>query len=225
MQADQYDQSPEQITLTNQWLHTKKRGRDDDEIERDRKKVAAKKREKVFKRSPSIRVEDAIVREEVQPEVELSALTQTEVLEACVDESCSTSNDSAFSSKLISPAVKRRLHSRIDTPPVELRTIPKSRTRRNTNPESRLVKDLNRQIIKQSNIICELRQQLHLISEILHNNKNTVPRDTIDTTRDKTDINILETKNEKNIIIGEKKSIGDTNVTTPRTNIVNLHIH
>ena len=52
-----------------------------------------------------------------------------------------------------------------------------------------------------------------------------MPRDTIDTTRDKTDINILETKNEKNIIIGEKQSIGDTNVTTPRTNIVNLHIH
>ena len=102
------------------------------------------------------------------------------------------------------------------------------------------MKDLNRQIIKQSNIICDLRRQLQLISEIVHNNKNTVPRDTttttvntdkIDTTTTstiheaKTEINILDKKNEKNLIIGDKMSIGNTNVTTPRTNIVNLHVH
>ena len=51
----------------------KKCGHNDEEIERDRKKVESKKSEKVFKRSQSIRVEEAINRE-VQTEVEFSAL-------------------------------------------------------------------------------------------------------------------------------------------------------
>ena len=38
MYADDYEQEPEQVTLTNQWLNTKKHGRDDKEIERDKKR-------------------------------------------------------------------------------------------------------------------------------------------------------------------------------------------
>jgi len=44
MYADEFDQSPEQVTLTNQWKNTKTNGRDDEEIERDRKKLMAERK-------------------------------------------------------------------------------------------------------------------------------------------------------------------------------------
>ena len=68
------------------------------------------------------------------------------VVEAVVDddeksETSSTSNDSAFVAKLISPNAKH--DSKMITTPIK--------KRRNTNPESRLVKDLNAQILLQQN--------------------------------------------------------------------------
>lgn len=54
-EADQYDQLPYQITLTHQWLQTKKHDRDNAEIKRDGKNVAtARKREMVLKMSGSL---------------------------------------------------------------------------------------------------------------------------------------------------------------------------
>ena len=48
------EQEPKQVTLTNEWMNTKKMGRDDYEIERDAKKVISDRkrnnREKVFAR-------------------------------------------------------------------------------------------------------------------------------------------------------------------------------
>ena len=43
--ADEFPQSPEQVTLTHQWMKTKRGDRDDEEILRDYKKaLAARKR-------------------------------------------------------------------------------------------------------------------------------------------------------------------------------------
>ena len=107
MHADQFDQSPEQVTLTNTWHHTRKRGVDDDEIERVWNAVAAEKKKKPFRR------EKRGIDELVELPVEGSAileLTQSEVLEATVDQSSSSSSsseDPAFDKKLISPKQKK----------------------------------------------------------------------------------------------------------------------
>ena len=44
MYADDFPQSCEQVTLTNQWMSTKKHGRDDNEIKRDKKKILAERK-------------------------------------------------------------------------------------------------------------------------------------------------------------------------------------
>ena len=41
MYADDFEQEPKQVTLTHEWMTTKKVGRDDKEIERDSKKALA----------------------------------------------------------------------------------------------------------------------------------------------------------------------------------------
>ena len=141
---DEYPQSPEQVTLTHQWTNTVKRGRDDSQIAENIKKALAarkKKKAKVFVHSSRKR---AIA--EVQ-EVEMSELTQPEVMEAVVDEDDqdsvgASSNDSAFSSKLISPASKQK-RRRI------MNSEPNTKKKRNKTPDSKLVKDLNAQIILQ----------------------------------------------------------------------------
>ena len=85
-------------------------------------------------------------------------------MEATVDHS---SEDSDFKSKLVSPAAKKILHSRIEeTPAGKLQKLLNKTYVRNTNPDSRLVKDLNKHIILQYNIIVNLRQKISLIRDI-----------------------------------------------------------
>ena len=121
MYADEFDQSPEQITLTNQWLKTKKRYRDDAIIERDRKIAIATKKRKPFRRNTTTKPGGDELASAILEEVELSALIQIEVLEAVVDNELSSSNDSKFESKLISYDTKKRCIAPWIDPPLLIR--------------------------------------------------------------------------------------------------------
>ena len=112
---DQYDQSPPQVTLTNQWLDTKRDGRNDMPIKRDAEKVEATikrkwKREKVFKRLTGSNGVVELTAAKSWLKSGLSEITtncmQLEVLEAEVDNYSSSNND--FVAKLISPLQKYR---------------------------------------------------------------------------------------------------------------------
>ena len=88
-----------------------------------------------------------------------------------------------------------------DTPPAK---IVKSRPQ-NANPDSRTIKDLNKQIILQKMVIADLRHKLSLIRDILNDTK------------------IIDKK-------GMAKEIDKTSTTTVSSennskNIINIHIH
>ena len=225
------EQEPKQVTLTNEWMNTKKMGRDDYEIERHAKKVISDRkrnnREKVFARR--LRTKKGEDEEEVVvDEVHLSALTQTEMLEAVVDEDeeeveATSSYDSAFADKLISPRAKRRLHSAMATPPSSntkspARTPPTTTVRNqshSTNVETKYTQQLNEHIRLQNRIIHELRQKLALICDILNDSKkfdnNEMKKNIVQ--KDVVCIPIID----KNTTI--------TPVVSDGKNIITLHIH
>lgn len=88
------------------------------------------------------------------------------------------------------------------------------------------MKDLDRQLLKQSNVICNLRRKLQIISDIFSDNNNSANIDTTNINRDHTKINIHDTKDKKQLNIGNAIVDGEpTENTTQRTKIVNLHIH
>lgn len=108
-----------------------------------------------------------------------------EVLEEQVDESSSTSHDSEFLSKYISPRDKAKLNSRIVYPRDKAksysRTVvefaseeivhqrsPSTTIHKNCNSESKLVRDLNKNILYQNNVIADLRNKLGVIRDILN---------------------------------------------------------
>ena len=115
MYAEDFPQSPKQVTVTQVWHTTRKHGRDDEEIEATRLKVAAERKanrnKKVFTRERSKSAPPSF------QESEISEMTQPEVmLEAVAD--VISSGDDRFERPLISPAAKKRLHSAMDvTPP------------------------------------------------------------------------------------------------------------
>ena len=151
------EQEPKQVTLTHEWMNTKKVGRDDDEIERDAKKsIADRKRnnreEVSARRQRTKQGEDE--EEVVVDDVDLSALINTEILEAVVDEDVeeveeTSSYDSAFANKLTSPRAKRRLHSAMASPSssntkIPARTPPTTTVRNkshSTNVETKYTKN------------------------------------------------------------------------------------
>ena len=225
------EQEPKQVTLTNEWMNTKRMGRDDYEIERDAKKSIADRkrnnREKVYaRRQRPKKGEDE--EEVVADDVNLSALTTTEMLEAVVDEEeevveDASSYDSAFADKLISPRAKRRLHSAMATPPSsntksEARTPPTTTVRNqshSSNVETKYTKQLNEHIRLQNRIIHELRQKIALIRDISNDSK-------------KFDNNEMKKKIvEKDVIsiptIDKNTTI--TPVVSEGKNIITLHIH
>ena len=85
----------------------------------------------------------------------MSALTQTEMLEAVVDddpEETHSSVDSDSETKLISPVVKKQLYSTMDRSPDRSPSTPTTLsknhpTSNSTKTESRMVKDLNSHIL------------------------------------------------------------------------------
>jgi len=115
----------------------------------------------------------------VEVETEVLALTETGVSEQIETEGVeelvvdqTSSYDSAFENdKLTSPREKEKLHSRFatgrevhnnkSTTTTTTTTIPKNR-----NKESRLVKDLNKHILHQNDVIADLRNKLDVIRDI-----------------------------------------------------------
>ena len=166
MYADDFPQSPKQVTVTQVWHTTRKPGRDDEEIKATRLQVAAERKavRKLRQRSKSAppKLQQSEISELPQPEV---------ILEASVDESSSgdvsSSGDDAFDKPLISPAAKKRLHSAMDvTPP----STTKSRSK--VNPESKMLKDMQKQVSLQMNVIADLRYKLSLIRDISNDTKS-----------------------------------------------------
>ena len=82
MYADDFPQSPKQVTVTQVWHTTRKHGRDDEEIEATRLKVAAERKanrnKKVFARERSKSAppsfQESEISEMIQPEVMLEAV-------------------------------------------------------------------------------------------------------------------------------------------------------
>ena len=208
--ADEFPQSPEQVTLTHQWMNTKRRGRDDEEISRDSKKaLAARKRsKKVFVREP---VKSPVSEIEI---VEMKDVPPPEVMEAIVEDvvesvASSTTNDSAFDKKLISPEAKRLNRRIINTPP--------SRQKRNNNPESRMVRDLNAQIILQQKVIADLRNKLAIIRDISNDSKVLNKKE-------------MKMKTKLTEVTTEEDGMPTTtNLRLPSTskgkNVINLHVY
>ena len=113
MQQEQLDHSPPQSTLTqNKWIDTRKVGNDDEEIRRGKLLVESERKRKRKRDKPLARNSgSAGVRAAADIQnTEISALTQTEVVEAIIYES---SEDDEFTTKLISPSEKHKLHRRI----------------------------------------------------------------------------------------------------------------
>ena len=80
MQQEQFDHSPPQTTLTqHKWMDTRKVGRDDDEIRRNRLYVEAERKRKRKKDKPFAHGTGGVIAAE---NTEISELTQPEVLEA-----------------------------------------------------------------------------------------------------------------------------------------------
>lgn len=126
----------------------------------------------------------------------------------------------------MSHAVRRTMYSRIvEEQPVDTRVLLKNYKRQITNPESRLMRYLKKQLLKQRDVIWSLHRKLELILEIVNNNTHTA-RDTTTINRDTTEIKICDAKNEEILIIGDATTSDQSSVNiAPRTNIVNLHIH
>ena len=114
-------------------------------------------------------------------ESEVSELTLTEaIMEVVIDHS---SDDSDLESKLLSPATKRILHNRIEETPPAARNKSNEKpcirsTTCNKNPDSRLVKDLNKQIILQQNTITDLRHKMSIICDISNDKKKNDKKQT-----------------------------------------------
>ena len=118
----------------------------------------------------------------------------------------STSNDSAFDTKLILPEAKKLNRRIINTPP--------TRQKRNTNPDSKIVKDLNAQIILQQKAIADLRHKLALIRDISNDSKY---------------LNKKEMKMKVSELPSEEGMATTTNLRLPSTskgkNVINLHVY
>ena len=232
MNRDQWEQSPPQTTLTGQWVNegewmkTKKIGVDDDQIELDRKKVLSDQKKKRSKDKPFSSSRSAKkAKVSVEVETDVSALTEngvseqieTEGAEELVeDQSSSGSDNPAFINRLKSPREEAKLHSRFPSGREvhnnkSTTTIPK-----NDNKESRLVKDLNKHILHQNDVIAYLRTKLDVIRDI--SNDSTTFNSKLIKPKPK---KVAESSVKLN---GELIS-GDGNTSELCKNVINLHIH
>ena len=227
MQQEQLDHSPPQCTLTqSKWIDTRKVGRDDEEIRQTKLLVESERKRKRKKDKPFARGSGGggVQAAAEIPNTDISALTQTQVVEAVIYES---SEDGEFTTKLISPREIHKLHGWIqedeeDTNTTPLKTPTKSEKRKSNtnNPNSLLNRDLRRHIEAQNNIIAELRRKLQIIRDVSSDAKFTdtrkILRDNLQNTTD-TQINILDNREEDEVVVSGTKS--DTK------NIINLHFN
>jgi len=221
MQPDQFDHSPPQTTLTqHKWMETRKVGRDDEEIRRNRLNVEAERKRKRKKEKVFARGTGGVVATE---NTEISELTQPEVLEATVDES---SEDRSFDGKLISPAEKRiRNARRVDDvtdgdqtfkTPTKLKKH-KSNTK---NPHSVINRDLRKHIETQNKVIAELRRKLQIIRDVSSDAKFIDTRQLLKENMENTNDNVI------NILDGSEMEEGVASATKSTSkNIINLHFN
>ena len=234
MSREQWEHSPPQTTLTGQWVNegewmtTTKTGVDDDQIDLDRKKVISDQKKKRMRNKPfshSSSGKKAKVSVEVGTEV--SALEETgvsEQLETGRNEELVVDNTSSYDSafendKLTSP---RKLNSRFAarkdihinnkaTNTTTTTTIPKNRNR-----ESKMVKDLNKHILHQNDVIADLRNKLEMIRDI--SNDST----TFNSTMLKP---IVKKVGESLVQINDETNSGEDITSESCKNVINLHIH
>ena len=213
MYADDFPQSPKQVTVTQVWHTTRKPGRDDEEIEATRLKVAAE-RKAARKQKPFSRERSKSAPPTFQ-ESESSELTQPEViLEARVD--AISSGDDRFEKPLISPAAKKRLHSAMDiTPPS------KTKSRSKVNPESKMPKDLHKQVNLQMNVIADLRHKLSLIRDISNDTKSINKKEM----NEEIEMIRKNVPSESKISVSKKDNISSTYITTDKASKNEVHIH
>ena len=221
MQHNQFDHSPPQTTLTqHKWMDTRKVGRDDDEIRRNRLTVEAERKRKRKKDKPFAHGTGGVVAVE---NTEISELAQPVVLEAVVYES---SDDRSFDGKLISPAEKRMRNARkVDDvtdgdPPLKTPTKLEKRKSNSKNPHSVMNRDLRNHIEAQNKIIAELRRKLQIIRDVSSDAKfmdtRQILQDNLQNTID-TQINILDGSEKDEVLASATKSNSK--------NIINLHFN
>ena len=173
MQQDLFEHSPPQSTLTqNKWINTRKAENDDEEIRRVKLHVESERKRKRKRDKPFARGSGsagARAAADIQ-NTEISDLTQTEVVEAIIYES---SEDDEFTTKLISPSEKHKLHRRIKDEDQDMITLPpktpsitEKRKSNTNNPNSVINRDLRKQIMYQNNIIADLRRKLDNIRDV-----------------------------------------------------------
>lgn len=107
-------------------------------------------------------------------ENEISGMIQDDevIVEAAVDSS--SSNDSDFLLKMVSPRAKMMIHSRIEVlPSGKMNIVTNKKCGSNTNPGNKLVKNLNRQTIMQQNSIANVRHKIFLTCNIVNDTKNS----------------------------------------------------
>ena len=219
MQQEQFDHSPPQTTLTqHKWMETRKVGRDDDEIRRNRLYVEAERKRKRKKQKPFAHGTGGVVAAE---NTEISELTQAEVLEATVYES---SEDRSFDGKLISPAEKRMRNTRkLDDvsdgdEPFKTPTKIQKRKSNTKNHHSVINRDLQKHIETQNKVIAELRRKLQII--------RASDAKFMDTRQLLKDNQLITNDNEINILDGsEKDEVLASATKSPSKNIINLHFN
>ena len=163
-------------------------------------------------------------------------LTQGEVLEATVDQS-SSSEDSVFDKKLISPKQKKAMHGRLSIGPVpEYNVVPrntpakiiKTPEPKKRSPDSkRMMRDLQIQIIQQQNLIGELQEKLRLITEITNDTiKRKAINDRVECAANLVDGSKINVGGERTINVrgGGVGDSGDGDASK-NTNTINLYIN
>jgi len=167
----------------------------------------------------------------VEVGTEVSELAETGVSEqletVCIEELVvekTSSYDSAFENdKLTSPREKAKLHSRFTAgqdihnnnkatnTTTTNTTIPKNRNR-----ESKMVKDLNKHILHQNDVIADLRNKLEVIRDISNDSTTFNSR-------------LLKPKTKKvgesSVKINGELISGEDTTSESCKNVINLHIH
>ena len=184
-------------------------------------------RDKPFSHSSSGK--KAKISVEVGTEVlELAETGVSEQLETgCIEELVvekTSSYDSAFENdKLTSPREKAKLHSRFTagqdihnnnkatTTTTTNTTIPNNRNR-----ESKMVKDLNKHILHQNDVIADLRNKLEVIRDI--SNDSTTFNSRLIKPK-------IKKVGESSVKINGEIISGDDNTSESCKNVINLHIH
>ena len=91
----------------------------------------------------------------------------------------------------------------------------------NSSPNSKLVRDLNKHILQQNNVIAELRRKLEIIRDVSSDASNADTRHMLKNASIKckdTNVNITEKKDGLEVDVD-----GDTDIISKSKNVINFH--